>query len=93
MSFEYDEAFGDQSIPEAYERLLLDVLKGDASLFTRSDSIELAWALVDPILEGWSLPTAPPLAFYEPGTWGPEEADTLIRHDGYGWTMGCGEEN
>jgi glucose-6-phosphate 1-dehydrogenase len=93
MSFHYDEAFGDQSIPEAYERLLLDVLKGDASLFTRSDSIELAWALVDPILEGWSLPTAPPLAFYEPGTWGPEEADTLIRHDGYGWTMGCGEEN
>jgi glucose-6-phosphate 1-dehydrogenase len=92
MSFHYDEAFGDQSIPEAYERLLLDVLKGDASLFTRSDSIELAWALVDPILEGWSLPTAPPLAFYEPGTWGPEEAEVLIDHDGYHWTMGCAHE-
>lgn len=93
MSFHYADAFGEQSIPEAYERLLLDVLKGDASLFTRSDSIELAWGLVDPILEGWSLPSAPPLAFYEKGTWGPEEADALIDHDGYTWTMGCDHED
>ena len=92
MSFHYASAFGEQAIPEAYERLLLDVLKGDPSLFTRSDSIELAWSLVDPVLEGWSLPTAPPLAFYEPGTWGPAEADALIDHNGYTWTMGCDHE-
>jgi glucose-6-phosphate 1-dehydrogenase len=90
MSFHYEESFGAQSIPEAYERLLLDVLKGDASLFTRSDSIELSWQLIDPIIEGWESKSAPPLYFYESGTWGPSEADELISHDGYHWTHGCG---
>lgn len=92
MSFHYDESFGPQAIPEAYERLLLDALKGDASLFTRSDSIELAWALVDPILEAWDGPDAPPLRFYEKGSWGPDEADELIAHDGYCWVSGCMHE-
>lgn len=93
MSFHYEESFGALSIPEAYERLLLDVLKGDASLFTRSDAIELSWALIDPILEGWNSRLAPPLYFYESGTWGPPEADELIAHDGYHWTYGCGHNN
>jgi glucose-6-phosphate 1-dehydrogenase len=91
MSFQYEESFGAVAIPEAYERLLLDVLKGDASLFTRSDAIELSWALIDPILEGWESHHAPPLYFYESGTWGPPEADTLIAHDGYNWMYGCSQ--
>jgi glucose-6-phosphate 1-dehydrogenase len=89
MSFHYEESFGALAIPEAYERLLLDVVKGDASLFTRSDAIELSWELIDPILEGWETPHAPPLFFYETGSWGPPEADALIAHDGYHWTYGC----
>lgn len=92
MSFHYEESFGSLAIPEAYERLLLDVLKGDASLFTRSDAIELSWLLIDPILEGWESKYAPPLSFYESGTWGPSEANQLIAHDGYKWTYGCGHE-
>ena len=92
MSFQYEESFGAMAIPEAYERLLLDVLKGDASLFTRSDAIEHSWALIDPILESWQSEYAPPLCFYESGTWGPKEADALIAHDGYHWTHGCGVE-
>ena len=92
MSFQYEESFGALAIPEAYERLLLDVIKGDASLFTRSDAIEHSWALIDPILEGWESKQAPPLCFYESGTWGPVEADALIAHDGYHWTLGCAPE-
>lgn len=90
MSFHYEESFGALAIPEAYERLLLDIIKGDASLFTRSDAIELSWELIDPILDGWSSKHAPPLNFYESGTWGPAEADQLIAHDGYHWVRGCG---
>lgn len=90
MTFHYGDTFGPTAIPEAYERLLLDVLKGDASLFTRADSIELAWKLVDDIFAGWESEHAPPLAFYEPGSWGPAEADKLVAHDGFTWTMGCG---
>ncbi len=89
MNFDYDSSFGAVSIPEAYERLLLDVLKGDASLFTRGDAIELAWGLVDKILAGWESKGAPPLEIYKPGTWGPGAAETLIEHDGYTWTLGC----
>ncbi len=92
MDFHYDESFGAQSIPEAYERLLLDVIKGDASLFTRSDAIDLSWQLIDPIMEGWNSKSAPPLYFYESGTWGPSEAKELIVHDGYGWVHGCSHE-
>lgn len=92
MSFHYEESFGALSIPEAYERLLLDVIKGDASLFTRSDAIELSWELIDPILEGWETNYAPPLSFYESGTWGPAEANHLIAHDGFHWVYGCGHD-
>jgi glucose-6-phosphate 1-dehydrogenase len=89
MSFHYEDSFGEVSIPDAYERLLLDVLKGDAALFTRGDSIELAWALVDKIFEGWASDSAPPLHIYEPGSWGPVEADDLVAHDGFSWRLSC----
>jgi glucose-6-phosphate 1-dehydrogenase len=91
MEFHYRDSFGPSAIPEAYERLLLDALNGDASLFTRSDQIELGWALMDPIIAGWHAPESPPLAFYEPSTWGPAEADAFLKRDGRIWLRGCKE--
>ncbi len=85
MEFHYAQAFGPTSIPEAYERLLLDALQGDASLFTRADEVEAAWGLIDPILQTWEQHQSPPLAFYRPGSWGPHEADILISRDGRHW--------
>ncbi|MBI4772152.1 MAG: glucose-6-phosphate dehydrogenase, partial [Chloroflexi bacterium] len=79
------------AIPEAYERLLLDALQGDASLFTRSDRIELAWELIDPIIAGWRTPGGPPLHAYEPGDWGPPQADDLLARDGRAWLHLCGQ--
>jgi glucose-6-phosphate 1-dehydrogenase len=90
MEFHYRSSFGHEMLPDAYERLLLDALKGDASLFARSDGIENAWRLIDPVLRGWETPDAPPLASYEPGTWGPREADALMARDGRAWRTGCG---
>jgi glucose-6-phosphate 1-dehydrogenase len=89
MEFHYRTAFSDEPIPEAYERLLLDALKGDASLFTRSDGIELAWKLIDPIIKAGGSPDTPPLGIYEPGSSGPAEADELLARDGYTWLAGC----
>lgn len=89
MEFQYDGDFGGE-LPEAYERLLLDTLQGDASLFARSDEIELSWRIVDPILQGWGVGLAP-LVFYEPGSWGPREADELLARDGMVWMAGCTE--
>ena len=85
MEFRYAEDFGEITIPEAYERLLLDALQGDASLFTRSDGIERSWELMDPIIEGWEKPGAPPLAIYDRGSWGPAEADDLLAREGRSW--------
>jgi glucose-6-phosphate 1-dehydrogenase len=91
MTFLYEQDFGKNTLPDAYERLILDALQGDASLFTRSDEIELAWATVDPILEGWASKYAPTLAFYESNTWGPGKADEFIQADGRNWLYGCGK--
>ncbi len=90
MDFHYAEDFGPGALPDAYERLLLDALNGDASLFTRADTIELAWGLIDPIIEGWEGPGAPPLESYESGCWGPPGASTFLARDGRAWTLGCG---
>lgn len=90
MAFHYRDAFGELAIPEAYERLLLDALNGDASLFTRGDRAELAWELLDPILKAWQEPDGPPLYYYEPGSWGPDAADQLLARDGRSWTRVCG---
>lgn len=89
MSFQYEQDFGKNTLPDAYERLILDALQGDASLFTRSDEIELAWGLIDSILDGWESEGAPPLIFYESGTWGPVKADEFIHADGRSWHYGC----
>jgi glucose-6-phosphate 1-dehydrogenase len=89
MEFHYADEFGSGALPEAYERLLLDALNGDASLFARADEIELAWSLIDPVLEQWDRDDAPPLAFYESGAWGPSEADQLLARDGRAWHQQC----
>ena len=85
MEFHYADSFGQTPIPEAYERLLLDALMGDASLFTRADEVEMAWGLIDPIAKAWESEQSPPLAAYEPGTWGPTQADALLAAEGRSW--------
>ncbi len=88
LEFHYRSSFRGEKLPEAYERLLLDAMQGDAALFTRSDEIELAWGLIDPVIRGWESPGAPGLATYPKGTWGPAEADALLARDGRVWRMG-----
>jgi len=88
MNFHFRDSFGDGALPDAYERLLLDALNGDASLFTRGDEIEAAWRFIDPILQGWAGPHAPPLTFYQAGSWGPPEADDFIAKDKRQWLLG-----
>jgi len=78
MDFVYGEAFHTRS-PEAYERLLLDALRGDASLFTRSDEVEYAWRFVTSILVGWSELPPPLFPNYYPFTEGPAEAERLMQ--------------
>ena len=90
MDFHYAEDFGDDVLPEAYERLLLDAMQGDASLFSRGDEIELAWTLIDDILAFWDDPEAPPLCFYEQGSWGPKEADEILTRQDRKWYQDCG---
>ena len=76
MDFAYGSAFADD-LPEAYERLLLDAMVGDSTLFMRTDEVDSAWRFVTGVLEGWAGPGAPPLAFYRAGSSGPEEAARL----------------
>ncbi len=80
---------GKGAITEAYERLLLDAIIGDASLFNRSDHLELAWELIDPIIAAWEDPNGPALATYEPGSCGPIEADALLSSDSKKWNQAC----
>lgn len=89
MEFHYSSSF-DGTLPDAYVRLLLDALNGDASLFTRSDEIEMAWRLIQPVLKAWEEDDTPRLAIYPRGTVGPIEADEFMRRDGRAWQNGCG---
>ncbi len=89
MDFHYADGF-EEALPEAYERLLLDALQGDASLFARADEIELAWGIVDPIHDRWAEPDTPPIILYQPGSWGPAEADQLLEEEGRAWLYDCG---
>ncbi|MCC9604518.1 glucose-6-phosphate dehydrogenase [Blastopirellula sp. JC732] len=76
-------------MPDAYQRLLLDAIQGDASLFARSDEVELAWGIVDPILAAWNSPAASELMQYEPGGWGPEESAEWMYKQGRQWFDVC----
>jgi len=84
MRFSYAEAFGGEP-PEAYERLLLDCLQGDATLFTRSDEVEEAWQLTNDIIEAWKSEALRNLPVYEAGTMGPHGLDDFIQNDGRRW--------
>jgi glucose-6-phosphate 1-dehydrogenase len=84
MEFSYISAFGKTS-PEAYERLILDVMAEDATNFMRADAVEAAWKFVTPILETWEQDRTRDLPEYQCGTWGPIEADRLIERDGRHW--------
>lgn len=83
MDFRYGTSFA-VSVPEAYQRLLLDALLGDATLYTRIDEVEHAWRFVTNILRAWETGAAP-LHHYPAGSWGPEAADELLRRDGNHW--------
>jgi glucose-6-phosphate 1-dehydrogenase len=83
MDMSYGSAFMEEP-PEAYERLLLDAMVGDPTLFIRSDEVDQAWQIVDPILQAWQGRSVP-LAGYAAGTWGPRQADQLIERDGRSW--------
>ncbi len=84
MDFHYGTSFGKAS-PEAYERLLLDAMSGDATLFARRDEVEEAWEFIDGIQRAWAAEEASPLCSYAAGTWGPAEADALLAADGRLW--------
>jgi glucose-6-phosphate 1-dehydrogenase len=83
MDFGYGHAFTEAS-PEAYERLILDVLLGDPPLFPRHEEVELSWKILDPIEEFWTKQGGP-LEQYAPGSWGPESAEEMLSRDGRAW--------
>ena len=86
MHFFYREAFKSDP-PEAYETLLVDVMRGDGTLFKRADQIEAAWSIITPILQAWELSSPPDFPNYSAGTWVVEPAATLIARDGRNWLM------
>ena len=81
MDFQYGEAFTDAS-PEAYERLILDVLVGDKTLFPDSAEVEASWNVIDPLEEAWTGSTPEP---YRAGEWGPRAADEMLAREGRAW--------
>jgi glucose-6-phosphate 1-dehydrogenase len=84
MDFRYRHSFG-ISTPEAYERLLLDAMRGDATLFAREDWVEAAWEVLAPIQRAWAEGPPPKFPDYAAGTWGPREADELLAREGRRW--------
>ena len=88
MDFRYSD-YADIYIPEAYERLLLDAVHGDATLYPRSDSVEEAWKIIDPVLKEWKSNKNIKLYGYPAGTWGPEYADEIIEGKENHWRYPC----
>lgn len=87
MDFTYKEAFARQEVVEPYEKLLEDALQGDQMLFNRSDELEASWRFITRILEAWSKQARPKFPNYAAGTWGPKEAEELIKSDGRDWLI------
>ena len=89
MDFSFrDNAMG-AAMPDAYQRLLLDAMLGDASLFARADEVELAWGIIDPIIAAWNSPAAPTLHHYETGLWGPDPCRQWMYDQGREWFDVC----
>jgi len=89
MEFHYRDSFEEERLPDAYERLLLEALERDASLFTRSDGIEAAWKIIDPVIDINENDPDAEIVSYAAGTWGPFEADNLLLLNGHRWRSGC----
>lgn len=88
MDFLYDD-LADSYVPEAYERLLLDCMQGDATLYARGDSVIRAWEFIDPILQAWKEDKSIPVYGYPAGTWGPEKAINMIDGENMSWRNPC----
>ena len=88
LDFSFRQEFSGE-LPDAYQRLLLDALNGDASLFARSDEVEFAWSIIDPIVAAWRGPAAPPLHRYPEGLWGPQECYDWMLAQGRLWFDVC----
>ncbi len=86
MDFSYAEAFGETAAP-AYETLLLDVMIGEMTLFTRSDEVQAAWKIIDPLLKFWEEHSPKPMPTYPAGSWGPAESDRLLSLEGSRWRV------
>jgi glucose-6-phosphate 1-dehydrogenase len=91
MEFDYARDFG-SSHSTGYERLLYDCMIGDATLFQRADMVEAGWRVIQPVLDGWSAAPAERFPNYAAGSWGPSEADDLLKRDGRAWRV-IGEEH
>jgi glucose-6-phosphate 1-dehydrogenase len=88
LDFKFAREFTGE-MPDSYQRLLLDAMNGDASLFARSDEVEVAWSIIDPILAAWNSPASPPLETYPRGEWGPAVSDAWMRAQGREWFDVC----
>ncbi len=86
MDFRYGSSFGGH-LADAYTRLILDCMLGDATLYARGDSVDVAWQLITPIHEGWASNKESKVYEYASGTWGPKEADEMVRRDGRRWRL------
>jgi glucose-6-phosphate 1-dehydrogenase len=88
LDFSFQQEFKGE-LPDAYQRLLLDALNGDASLFARSDEVEYAWSIIDPIIDAWKNGQGPPLIEYPIGLWGPDECTEWMRSQNRNWFDVC----
>ena len=88
MDFHYSDLSNVQ-LPTAYERLLLDCMQGDSTLFTRGDAVEESWGIINPILRAWEKNPEIPIYGYPAGTWGPKQADNLIDGTDITWRYPC----
>jgi glucose-6-phosphate 1-dehydrogenase len=88
LDFKFAREFAGE-MPDAYQRLLLDAMNGDASLFARSDEVECAWSIIDPIYAAWQSPAAPPLETYPVGEWGPVGSNEWMEAQGHEWFDVC----
>jgi len=91
MDFDYEAAFG-KSKSNGYERLLLEAMLGDQTLFAHRDGVETTWALYTPILEAWAAKKPEVFPNYFAGKWGPECADRLLERDGHAWRNDLGRK-
>lgn len=88
LDFRYNE-LGERLVASAYERLILDCVQGDATLYARGDNVEKAWSFIQPLLDAWDKDKSVPLYGYPAGTWGPPESDQLLNDQLVGWRMPC----